>query len=251
MKKWAIVCGMLLLCGGAFFAASFQISNASRPAMADYRYRPKVIIDAGHGGFDGGAVGAGGIVEKGINLAIAQNLKTYFTWGGFEVLMTREADVATNDEGVTGIHKQKVSDLNNRLELMEENPDAIVLSIHQNKFEDASCWGTQVFYGTKQQEASQLLAQIIQDNTRALLQPENVRECKEAYSTLYLLNNAPSPTVLVECGFLSNPAEGGKLTRTDYQRQMAYVIYTSTMEFLTKSNTSPIAGSGTGPTKEK
>lgn len=208
-----------------------RIEDRTLPAASQYRQRPKVIVDAGHGGFDGGAVGINGVVEKGINLAISQDLGACLEWCGFQVLYTRTTDDDTSDQGLSTTREKKTSDLYNRLDLMEENADGVVVSIHQNKFEDPSCWGAQVFYGTQQQEASSRLAEIIRGNIRLLLQPENEREIKAAYDTLFLLNNAPQTIVMVECGFVSNPREASLLSTPDYQQQIAFAIALSLLQF--------------------
>ena len=208
-----------------------RVEERTVPAQAGFLQKPAVILDAGHGGFAGGAVGGGGIVEKGINLAITQDLGACLEWCGFRVLYTRQDDEATCDPGLSSIKEKKTSDLVNRLELMEENPDALVVSIHQNKFEDAGCWGAQVFYGTREEEASSRLAETVRSALVNLLQPDNDRECKRAYDTLYLLNNAPQPIVMVECGFVSNPREASLLTTQDYQRKLAFSIALSLVQF--------------------
>ena len=208
-----------------------RVEERTIPAQADFHQKPRVILDAGHGGFDGGAVGVGGIVEKGINLAITEDLKACLEWCGFQVICTRESDTATCDSGLSSIREKKTSDLVNRLELMKANPDAVVVSIHQNKFEDPSCWGGQVFYGTQEEEASSQLAQTIQETIRLLLQPDNTRECKRAYDTLYLLGNAPQTAVMVECGFVSNPREASLLSTEDDQQKMAFAIALSLVQF--------------------
>lgn len=208
-----------------------RVEDRTLPAANQYRQRPKVIVDAGHGGFDGGAVGINGVVEKGINLAISQDLGACLEWCGFQVLYTRTTDDDTSDQGLSTTRERKTSDLYNRLDLMEENADGVVVSIHQNKFEDPSCWGAQVFYGTQQQEASSRLAEIIRGNIRLLLQPENEREIKAAYDTLFLLNNAPQTIVMVECGFVSNPREASLLSTPDYQQQIAFAIALSLLQF--------------------
>lgn len=207
----------------------------SSPVSMDYRYRPKVIVDPGHGGEDGGAEGINGAIEKDINLSMSLMLRDLLRINGFEVIMTRETDASIHDSGTKTLRKKKKSDLHNRLDIMKENPDAIVLSIHQNKFTIEKYSGAQVFYGTQVPEASQALAQTIQDNIKAMLQPENTREIKEAYDTLFLLQNAPSPIVLVECGFLSNKQEADLLVNPEYQKQLAFVICISVMEYLQNS----------------
>ena len=198
----------------------------SKPAP----FAPVLIIDAGHGGMDGGAVGVDKALEKDINLSIAKKLSSMAKAYGFEVLMTREEDVSIHDDGVTGIRNQKVSDIHNRLKLSQENPGAIFISIHQNKFTQQRYWGTQVFY-SRQNPESKAIAEIIKDNVRESLQPENSRETKPAQKDLYILYNSTNPAVMIECGFLSNPQECERLQDEKYQQGLAFVILSSIIEY--------------------
>ena len=181
-----------------------------------------VILDAGHGGFDGGA-SAGDVLEKDINLKIALFLADHLRFLGYDVILTREDDSATNDEG-DRIRSKKISDMKNRLALMKSYPDAFFVSIHLNKYSDSQPKGTQVFYSQKTTE-SKLLAQSIQQTVKELLQSDNHREIKPATRDTYLLYNAPIPAVIVECGFLSNPAELALLKTEEYQKKMAFAVY--------------------------
>ncbi len=192
--------------------------------------RPVVILDPGHGGVDGGAE-SNGITEKEINLAIAHKVREFCTLFGFEVRMTRQEDVSIHDADKTTIRAQKNSDLKNRLKIMTEDANAVVVSIHLNKFPQSRVKGAQVFYAPKSQ-GSDLLAQTVQDSFRTLLQPENTRQIKKADSSLFLLyNNTVNPAVLVECGFISNPEEAALLKTEDYQDKVAFAICCSLLQF--------------------
>jgi len=193
---------------------------------------PTIVIDPGHGGMDGGAVGINGVIEKNINLSLSTDLSAFFRFLGYPVVMTRSDDRSIHDEGVEGIKKQKTSDMHNRLAIMQQYPNGIVLSIHQNQFSQSKYSGGQLFYGTQKEESSCLLAETIQNNLKMYLQPENNRQIKQAYDNLYLMNNAPSTAVLVECGFLSNPEEAELLSQPAYQRKLAFLICSSTLQFL-------------------
>ena len=203
------------------------------PTIANVTTAPKVILDPGPGGFDGGAVGADGVAEKDVNLAIALKLKELLSINGFTVLMTREDDRSIHDEELedAATRQKKVSDMYNRMALMEENPDAIFISIHQNQFSDSSQWGAQIFYSQNLPESEEL-ALLLQQNFHEILQPDNSRQCKPSGDELYLLYEAPVPAVLVECGFLSNPEEWQKLQTEEYQQQVAFVIFYSLAEFF-------------------
>lgn len=201
------------------------------PVMAEVTTLPPIVIDPGHGGGDGGAVGVDDIVEKDINLGICLTLRDIFTANGFDVVMTRSTDISTHDEGITGVRKQKTSDLHNRLALVETTPGAIFFSVHQNKFKDSRSRGAQIFYGP-QNEQSQKLANILQENFTRELQPDNHRQIKQAEKNLYLVHTAPCPSVLIECGFLSNREEAHLLTDPEYQSKIAFVVFRSAMEFI-------------------
>lgn len=225
-----IIAGVCALLAGGVLRSVYSISVAV-PVMAEYATLPTIIIDPGHGGVDGGAVGVDNIVEKDINLDIGLTLRDIFLVSGFEVVMTRDSDLSIHDEGIESVRKQKTSDLHNRLAIAEAHPDALFISLHQNKFGDSRSHGAQIFYGPKN-EQSEKLARILQGNFVADLQPENNRQCKEAGKNLFLMYSARCPAVLVECGFLSNPEEAARLVDPDYQAKLAFVTYRSVMEFL-------------------
>lgn len=200
---------------------------------------PVIIIDAGHGGEDGGAVATDGTNEKDINLSIAKYLNDMFTAGGFKTIMTRSSDIAIYDEGCETIKEKKVSDMHNRLEIFNSNTNAVIISIHQNKFEQEKYNGTQVFYSPNVQD-SELLAENIRLSVVNMLQPENTRENKKATKDIYLLYNCKQPSVIVECGFLSNNDELAKLKTEEYQKQMAFSIYCGCLEYLNSSSMSGV-----------
>lgn len=192
---------------------------------------PTVIIDAGHGGFDGGAVAKDGTVEKDINLQISLKVSQMLKYNGYDVIMTRDGDTGTEDDENAAIASRKKSDLSNRLSLMKNNPDAIYVSIHLNKFTTSAANGAQVFY-TKNYDEARLLAESVQSKIIELIQPENTRVVKQGTSSTYLLKNAAVPAIIVECGFLSNHLELEKLKTEDYQSQMAFAIVCGITNFL-------------------
>ncbi len=210
----------------AFGYVKSEIMSTS--AFADSH--KKVIIDAGHGGFDGGAVAGDGTVEKDINLLISLKVEEHLKFNGFEVIMTRTDDSGTEDDKKTAISNRKKSDLVNRLKIMEENPDAIYVSIHLNKFTTSAANGAQVFY-TKNFDQALQLADCLQNSITKLLQPDNTRVIKQGTSSTYLLKNAKVPAVIVECGFLSNKSELEKLKDDSYQSQMAFAISCGIIDF--------------------
>lgn len=238
-KHWLPLRSILLAIGFCCLVIGMAVKGIHRVELVELvsatqpELRPVVIIDPGHGGMDGGAQ-SNGIVEKGINLAIAQNLRDLLSVQGFHVIMTREDDRSIHDEGITQIARQKRSDLHNRLAIMEDHPEAIFISIHQNQFPQPSCQGAQIFYSQNRLE-SQKLAQAIQESFQRNLQPENSRQIKPAQNNLFLLYEAKIPAVMAECGFLSNPQESQKLAETEYQEQVAFTIFDGLMDFLVDS----------------
>lgn len=209
------------------FMANFSAAEASSMPIT----QKTVIVDAGHGGDDGGAIGIDGTVEKDINLDIALKLEKILKFYGFNVIMTRTQDVMTCDDGLDSLRKRKISDIHNRFELMRKNPDAVFISVHQNKFEDSSQHGTQVFYSGND-ERSKALAEAIQTSVTLTLQQKNDRVVKKSGSGIYLLYHAKIPAVLVECGFISNSDEVKKLKDESYRMKLAILIADGLLKYL-------------------
>ena len=228
--KRAIVPLFLCLMTCAVSCYFYATDERTLAVMGGADKRQTVIIDAGHGGFDGGAVAGDGTVEKDINLNIALTLAKFLKQNGFRVIMTRESDVSTEDTESPQIASKKKNDLKNRLKLMSDYPDSVFVSIHLNKFTTSSAVGSQVFYSKSEESA--LLADKIQKVIVTLIQPENTRVNKQATSSTYLLYNATVPAVLVECGFLSNASELALLKQSDYQKKMAFSIYLGILEYF-------------------
>ena len=178
------------------------------------------IIDAGHGGMDGGASGLNGSCEKDLNLKIATLVYSILTVSGNNCVMTRSDDSMLGD-GAKG--SAKMADLKYRLELAEKYKDGIFLSIHMNKFPKENCKGMTLYYSVNN-EKSEFIASIIRDNNIKYLQSWNTREMKKADSAIYILNRITIPAVLVECGFLSNEEESALLMNQGYQKKLAMVI---------------------------
>lgn len=198
-------------------------------ASADNITSPKIIIDAGHGGIDGGAVGYSGSPEKDINLEIALKLKDIMLLLGYDVIMVRQSDTSIEDSGATTIRQIKASDLRNRLKLTKLHPDAVYISIHQNKFSDSKQDGM-CFYYSPNSYGSKELADIMHSNLLQYMQPSNRRTVKAADDNLYILFNSQIPTVLVECGFISNPKEEQQLKTDEYQRNIILLLSISTLQ---------------------
>ena len=229
-KRWWIPAIMLLLILTVIGCIWFIQQNGQiAPTSASVVPQRQVVIDAGHGGEDGGAT-ANGVVEKDINLSIALSLADMLRAAGFDVIMTRTEDVSIYDESAKSLKDKNRSDILNRLKIANENPNAIMVSVHQNKFEQSRYSGAQMFYG-KNNEWSKPLAECIQQSFIDQIQPNNTRVIKPITSSVYLINNAQTPAVLVECGFLSNQEEAAKLSDDTYQKQVAFTIFTGILSF--------------------
>lgn len=231
-KRKAITLSAILICVCLICFISPSVDN-TKTASVGVELTPKIILDAGHGGYDGGAVAEDGTVEKDINLSIALKLSEFLKSSGFDVILTRNSDNSTDTSGENKNGFIKKSDLKNRLELMKNNPDAVFVSIHLNKFTTSAASGSQVFY-SKNTEDSKRLGETIQNNIVKLLQPENKRVNKQSTSSTYLLHNATIPAVLVECGFLSNAAELKLLKTEKYQNEMAFCIFCGINDYFLK-----------------
>lgn len=226
----------LVTCCIAFLALSaIACGHLSKLAIATAAAeKPKtIVVDAGHGGEDGGATGKSQKLEKDINLAIAKDLRQLLTASGFRIVMTRTTDTSLADPLKT-IRERKASDIHNRMKLVESQGNCIFVSIHQNHFEQSQYHGTQVFYSTNKSESKEL-AESIRKRVVSLLQKDNERKTKPATSSIYLLWHAKVPAVLVECGFLSNEEEAVKLNREDYQKQMAFAICCGILDYYSNA----------------
>lgn len=179
------------------------------------------IIDAGHGGFDGGAVADDGTLEKDLNLAMAKKLDEILTLNGYETIMIRQEDISVEEKNDK--HKKK-GDIRKRLKIAREYPDALFISIHQNSFKQRNSYGTQVFYGVKN-EKSEKLANILQDTIKGSLQPSNRRSIKKAGKNLYLLSNMENVSVMIECGFITNKDELEILKDPEYQEKLMFEVF--------------------------
>ena len=189
-----------------------------------------IIIDAGHGGEDPGAV-ANGSTEKDLNLSVSKKLATYLTLSGYHVIMTRTDDRLLYNDGEEA--QKKYFDLYNRVELAESFDNSIFISIHMNKYPLESCKGLQTFYSTNN-ELSTVLATWIQNTSKALM-PNNNRQIKADQGTIFLLKNLKIPAILVECGFLSNKEEALLLTKDAYQNKLALVLSSGIINYIKES----------------
>lgn len=184
--------------------------------------RDTLIIDAGHGGEDGGAVSLTGACESQINLAIALRLDQILGLYGAPVLLLRSEDVSLHSQGSNTLREKKVSDLHNRAAMIEAQPNAVLLSIHQNSYPSQRYSGAQVFFAPT--GGSEELALLTQEVLRTALDPDNGRQAKKIPETIYLMNHISCPAILVECGFLTNPQEELLLQSGVYQCRLAAAL---------------------------
>lgn len=190
-----------------------------------------VIIDAGHGGPDGGTSADDGTLEKEINLQIALKLDEILRSMGIKTVMVRTEDISIHDGTAKTIRQKKVSDIKNRLKIINETENSIFVSIHQNHFSDSKYSGTQVFY-SKNNPLSNKLAESIRLPIISYLQTDNTRETKQSGTEIYLLYHAKSPAVMVECGFLSNQNETNNLKDEKYQQKIAFLISLGIVDYF-------------------
>lgn len=223
MKKYVFIYSCFLL----FLIAVFPFCHKlSKQVVALHRNKTTIVIDVGHGGSDPGKVGIQGIKEKDVNLAIARYLKDYLIAEDYTVYMTRETDQGLYDESVSN---KKKSDLYNRIQFVQKKNASCMISIHQNSYPDTIQHGAQTFYYEGREEDKNF-AQYVQDSLLTF-DPSNTRQIKSSTS-YYILKNAQVPSILIECGFLSNPEETANLTDPNYQKQIAYAIAIGTCRYL-------------------
>lgn len=221
----ALLAGICFLILGAV-RYNLSVSTAMLAEMP-----PAIIIDAGHGGEDGGATGISGSSESMLNLEIALRLEQLLSFCGFDTLMIRATDISVYTGDCETLSEKKVSDLKNRVQLVNGVPSGILVSIHQNHFPQEKYAGAQVFYAKT--TSSRVLAEEIQSALRTALDPNNRRQCKQA-SSVYLMENIHCPGVLVECGFLSNSREEALLLRPQYQKKIVCAVTGALCQYTTK-----------------
>lgn len=218
---------------GIFAGIAFMMTEAVTASVENLPLERSriIVIDAGHGGEDGGAVSCTGVQESQLNLEIALRLNDLLHFMGYETRMIRETDTAVYTPGTETISAKKISDLKNRVATVNATPNALLLSIHQNQFSDGQYSGAQVFYAAT--EGSQPLAEAMQQQLIASVNPGSNRQCKES-DGVYLMKNVGCTAVLVECGFLSNREEEAKLREPDYQKKLCCIIAAVTSQYLSQ-----------------
>lgn len=232
LGKWGAALFYYLLIIGIFVSVTFW-GNQAITVIAEripMERNHTIIIDAGHGGEDGGATSCSGKLESSFNLEIALKLNDLMHLLGFNTRMIRTTDRAVYTQGDT-IAAKKVSDLKQRVKSVNETEDALLISIHQNIFPESKYKGAQVFYGPEGKSSN--LAEDLQSAFVGTVNPGSNRKAKKA-DGIYLMQHINCTGILVECGFLSNPEEEALLRTEDYQRKICCVIGATVAEFLTK-----------------
>ena len=214
-----VACMIFIARKGAQFTGSNQVITEEGPIC--------IVLDAGHGGFDPGKVGVTGQKEAEINLCIALKVRDYLEANDIKVVMTRETEAGLYDENADN---KKVQDMKRRIAIMEEAAPLACISIHQNSYTQEYVNGAQVFYYAESREGKQL-AGLLQESLRKRLNPDNHRTIK-ANDSYYLLKKTVIPTVIVECGFLSNYNEASLLEDEEYQDRVAWAIHMGIMQYI-------------------
>lgn len=220
-----IVLIVALLAAAAVFVKVF-VSNGGLKPVISQNSRSTLVLDAGHGGIDGGAISDSGLKESDINLQIALKTEALVRFLGIDTVMTRETDTDNSDNKAYSEHDNLVQ----RVKLANSTENAVLISIHQNEFPSAVVSGAEVMYSDN--DDSKALGLITQDNLVALLDSSNRRVARPAPKELLLTSSVECPTILVECGFMSNPQEVQKLASNDYQLKLATILAGSYIQFL-------------------
>ncbi len=225
-KRVIIVLAVVLLIVVLLWKQSWEQKKV--PTMA--QNGPVLIIDAGHGGADGGASTAGGVLEADLNLSISLKLDALAHLYGRDTVLTRETQEINYPSEANTIAKQKVYDQKNRVGLINQYPNGVLVSVHQNYYPDSRPSGAQVLYGHTPE--SEVFGKLLHVNLVAALDPSNRRVAAPIDDNIYLMRNAQCTAVLVECGFLSNPGEAELLCDDNYQNQISVILLASYLEYL-------------------
>ncbi len=214
-KKIELVIVIIFLAALVMLSKNLQKMVSSGNVTAKSRV---LVLDSGHGGDDPGKIGVNQAKEKEVNLNISKKIKKRLEKKGWQVVMTREKDIML---GNPKAGNRKIHDMKARVELINKTMPQAAVSIHQNSYQDEEIHGAQVFYYSHSEEGKRM-AEVMQ---KALLEvdEENTRQAK-ANDTYYLLKRTEVPTIIVECGFLSNPEEAEKLIDPEYQKKLADAI---------------------------
>ena len=223
LKKHALI---LLLTIIAIICTVFCAGEEGAAPVFSYGHENCLVIDAGHGGIDGGAIGINGAKESNINLDIALKLRAISSLYGFKTVMTRVSDSIGKDAASYSEHDELVR----RTEIANNTKNAVLISVHQNCYPTSQPSGAQVLYSKT--DGSETLGKVMHDNIINYLEPDNRRVAEPASEKLYITSHVICPAVLVECGFMSNFSDLQKLSDSAYQTQLSAVIFASYKQFI-------------------
>ncbi|MBQ9142352.1 MAG: N-acetylmuramoyl-L-alanine amidase [Lachnospiraceae bacterium] len=224
----SILTGLLMTVGMLFLAKELAVYTSGDNVVKE-KEQVCIVLDAGHGGDDPGKIGINGSREKDINLAITLRVKEYLEANDIRVVLTREDESGLYDPDASN---KKVQDMKQRIAIIEKTQPLAAVSIHQNSYTEEYVNGAQVFY-YKDSKGGETLAALLQESLRARLNPENHRQMK-ANDSYYLLKKTQIPTVIVECGFLSNSKEAELLSSEEYQDKVAWAVFMGIMQFISE-----------------
>lgn len=216
------------------FLSFFKSDAKLKSVMSPYVSGKIIIIDAGHGSPDGGATGFSGSSEKDLNLLVSKSLGNLLMQSGARVIYTRQTDESIANNNDSNIKSKKQSDMRNRKQIRDESDADLFISIHMNKFRESKYKGAQVFYNNSH-DGNKILANLIQNEIKYIADSSNNRSPKDSKNDIYILNDSKIPSVLVECGFISNPEEEKKLLTKGYRDKIAYAIYSGILKYFTNT----------------
>lgn len=223
-KRFIFTVGILCVLGILAFGI-WVVTLMDKPAAAPSEFAKSniIVLDAGHGGEDGGAVSSAGVPESIINLQLARKIQLIFCFTGHDTVMTREGEGAVYSNDAETLREKKVSDLNNRVNLVNSHPNSFLISIHQNSLPGKkSVHGAQVFYNGIQ--PAQRTAESVQRALNAAVNSGNEKNAKQIDSSIYLTKNIQRPGILVESGFMSNDSEALKLQTDAHQMRISAAV---------------------------
>lgn len=231
--RFGILLTACILALAAIFSSFFtpSLSKEAVTVSAGNDRIPTVVLDAGHGGIDSGAVSVHGDEEKDLNLSVTKKLGAFLENAGIRVIYTRTDDVMLESESKSG--SKKTRDLLGRVEIARKYPEALFVSLHMNTLPIEKYKGLQVFY-TDRNDANRALAQVLQNTVASSLQTDNRRKAKDAEGKIYILDRIDQPAVLIECGFLTNHEEAALLADESYQAKLCYVLSRPILDYLSE-----------------
>ncbi len=229
-KKRLVFINFIIVFSIFYYSLFSNNSSYFEPVSSTPVSNHTIILDAGHGNPDGGAVGDDGSIESDINLDIVLKLQNLFESSNCNVILTRSDENGIYESSADTIREKKISDMKNRVDIANNSDAELFLSIHMNKLDQSQYNGWQTFFKNKD-NASKIIAENIQTSLNHFLKKDNNRTIK-SISSIYLTKNVTIPLVIVECGFLSNPDENKLLQTNSYQDELAWSIYIGIMDYF-------------------